>query len=801
MRVSLKWLRDYVDISLPTEEVARRLTSSVMEVGGIEHVGGQWQNIVVGEVVALAPHPNADRLRLVSIDLGGEQITVVSGAPNLEVGAKVPFARVGARLIDGKSGQPFQLEAAVIRGVRSEGMACSQKELGISDSHQVIMILPPEAPVGTPLAQLLGDTILDLEVPPNRPDCLSLIGVAREVAALTQQTLRLPSADYRESGPATDQLVSVEVAAPELCPRYCAALITGIIVAPSPRWLEERLIACGMRPINNIVDVTNYVLLEYGQPLHAFDFDRIRGRSIIVRRARDGEIMTTLDGVERNLGSDVLVIADAQGAMALAGVMGGADSEMTAQTTSVLLESANFDRVSIRGTSAKLRLRSESSLRFEKGLSPELPLPALRRAAQLVTELAGGEAAAGIVDVYPGKEAREPILLSAAHVRRLLGMELEIERLEEVLTSLGFDCRAADTPSELWCTAPYWRGDINLVADLVEEIARIIGYDSIPTTMPSGALPQRELDTGLALGEKVRDILVGCGLQEVITYSLTSLEMLSRVIAPSGHPGPAALRVANPMTAEQEYLRTTLRPGLLATLSFNQRHELGGIGLFEIGKIYLPRGKELPEEREMLAAVLCGPRLEAFWLGEAQLWDLFDVKGMVETLLSRLGVEGSFEAKEEANLHPGRAAEVVVGGTRVGVVGELHPKVAGAFDVSGAVYLIEIDLAELLPLSLKPRRYQALPRYPGTVRDIALVVDSGLAAQSLRRLIESFPLVAQVTLFDVYTGRQVAPGKKSLAYRIVYQSPTRTLTDEEVDESQRQILERLHRELGAALRT
>jgi phenylalanyl-tRNA synthetase beta chain len=799
MKVSLKWLKEYIDISLSPAELAQRLTMAGTEVKGWQVIGGNWENIVVGQIVAINPHPNADRLSLPTIDLGTERQTVVCGAPNLRLGDKVAFAHVGAQLIDGHSGQVFRLKAAKIRGVISSGMACSEKELGISDSHEVIMVLPTEAPIGTPLADYMGDVIFDLEITPNRPDCLSVIGIAREVAALTGQVLPLPEVSYEEAPPPIDRQISVEIVDPILCPRYCASLITGVKVAASPQWVQQRLLACGMRPINNIVDVTNYVMLEYGQPLHAFDYHRIRGKKIIVRRADDGETIVTLDGVRRVLSQDMLVIADQEEAVAIAGVMGGADSEVTDQTTAILLEGANFNPASIYYTGNTLNLPSEARLRFERGISPELTIPALKRATQLIIQLGGGKAAKGLVDVYPGKQEHKPILLSTGKVKSLLGVEFSLDQIIGALASLGFDCKPAD--SEVWVTAPYWRSDINVAEDLVEEVARIIGYDKIPATMLSEPVPRHNPEPILSLKREVRHSLMGYGFQEVITYSLTSLELLKKLL-PKPHPlEPPLLRVANPMTADQEYLRPNLRANLLAALSANRRHEAGSIRLFELGRVYLPQPKDLPNEPEVVCGLLSGPRFEESWHGGDEALDFFDAKGVVEGLLSRLGIEANFEPGVDESLHPGKQAAIVIDDNRLGVVGELHPKVAEAFELSGNVYLFEINLTALLPFTIGHKLFQPIPRFPATVRDIALVVDSRVAHRQVQDIIRGFPLVSQVVIFDVYTGGQLPLGKKSLAYRITFQSPSHTLTDEEVNEVLEQILGKLSRELGATLRT
>ena len=800
MKVSLKWLQEYVDVTLPPNDLASRLTMAGTEVKGVQVIGGRWEGVTVGQITAINPHPNADRLTLVTVDLGTEQPTVVCGAPNLRLGDKIAFAPVGAQLIDGYSGQVFHLKSAKIRGVVSSGMVCSEKELGISDSHEGILVLPSEAPVGIPLVDYSGDVILDLDITPNRPDCLSVIGIAREVAALTGQRVHLPEVSYEESAYPIDQQMSVEIAAPELCPRYCASLINGIKVAESPWWLQQRLLRYGMRPINNIVDVTNYVMLEYGQPLHAFNYNQIRGKKIIVRRATPGETMATLDGTERLLSGDMLVIADEVRAVAVAGVMGGADSEVTDETTSILLEAANFDPASIHHTGNALRLPSEARMRFERGISPELTLEALKRATQLIIEIAGGEVAQGLADVYPGRLDHKPIRLSTDRLKRLLGVEFDLEQVVGALTSLGFDCKAGASASEVWVTAPYWRSDIHQDVDLIEEVARIIGYDKIPVTLLGQPLPSQSPEPMFSLKQKVRCRLVGYGFQEVITYSLTSLERLSKLLPEPHSLEPFPLRMANPMTVEQEYLRPNLRANLLATLSSNRKHESGGIRLFELGKVYLPRLKDLPDEPEMLCGILSGSRLEESWHGGDGLFDFYDAKGVVEGLLCHLGVEVNFEGCSDARLHPNKQAAVIIAGNRLGVIGELHPKVLEAFEITDA-YLFEINLSQLLPFTVEHKIFQPIPRFPAVERDIALVVDAKVTHYSLQSIIKGFSLVAGVTIFDVYSGKQVPRGKKSLAYRLTFQSPTHTLTDNEVDKVQQQILSRLSHDLGATLRS
>jgi phenylalanyl-tRNA synthetase beta chain len=804
MRIPLKWLRDYVDIKFAPEELGEKLTMSGLEVKGIQTIGSTWDKVVIGEVTALNPHPNADRLKLATVDIGTEQVTTVCGAPNIELGQRVPFAYVGARLIDPHTEEAVQLKPVKIRGVASEGMVCSEKELGISDSHVGILVLPSEAPIGTPLGDYLGDVIFDFDVTPNRPDCLSVIGIVREIAALTDELPSLPNISYKETDEPVNSFASVNIAEPNLCPRYCASLITGIKIAPSPGWLQQRLNSCGMRPINNVVDVTNYVMLEYGQPLHAFDYHKLKGRQIIVRRAENAEAITTIDGTKRALNPDILVIADKEEAVAVAGIMGGLDSEVTEQTDTILLESANFNQATIRRGCSHLQFQSEASIRFDKGLNSELPLLPLERATQLLLELAGGRAAKGIIDVYPGKSEPKLISLTAREVGRLSGLKVNVDEMVKVLKALGFECDEDNSSSQISVSVPYWRSDVKCSADLVEEVVRIIGYEKIPITRLSSPLPQQKSKLSREakqsdLKDKLRDILTGFGFQEILTYSLVSLEKLQK-LSPKLELKIPPLKVANPMTREQEYLRTSMRAGLLSTLSHSQKFEQAGLRLFELGKVFLPRGKDLPEEKKMLCAVLSGPRAELSWQADKGPLDFFDAKGVVENLLKQLGLRATFNIGDDEILFPGRGADIIIEDDKVGIVGEVHLKVAQAFELSNAICLIEIDLDRLLTKVIWVKEYQPIPRFPNVTRDIALVIDGQVSYRTVENIIQSFPLVTEVTLFDLYQGKQIPEGKKSFAIRIIYQSFDHTLTDEEVDQTQEQMLDRLRQELGATLR-
>ncbi len=799
MKVPISWLREYVDIVLPVQELADRLTMAGLEVGDIEVVGGQWDNIVVSEIVAIKPHPNADRLRLATVDLGGRQQTVVCGAPNLTIGDKVPFAGLDATLYDSHSGERVRLKPAKIRGVASEGMVCSERELGISDSHEGIMVLPVEAEIGQPLAELLGDTILDIDLTPNRPDCMSVIGIAREVAALTGQKVHIPEIHYEEGQLPADSFASIEIVDPELCPRYCASILNDIEIGPSPQWMQQRLLACGMRPISNIVDVTNYVALEYGQPLHAFDLNYVTDNHIIVRRAHNGEKMATLDGIERQLNENMLVIADKKGAVAVAGIMGGESSEITGATKTVLLESANFNQVIIHEGSTSLKLATEASLRFEKGLSRELALLALRRATQLMIELCGATAARGIIDVYPGKEEPQTISLPYSEVKRLLGFEIASREIKQTLENLGFTCNEMDD-HEIAVTVPWWRTDVGCRADLVEEVLRMVGYDTLPATMLSTPIPEGEDNPLEGFRVKVREVMLSCGLQEVITYSMTNLDYLKRLSPDKTLVGPEPLKAANPMSREQEYMRTTLRPGVLAVLARNQRYQQKGIGFFEIGNAFIPRDDDLPQENEMLCVLAGGLQADMYWHSRGEAIDFYFIKGIAEALFRKLRLTADFVEVEDKSLLPGRAASIQVKDTGVGVIGELHPDVASAYDISDTAYLLELDLGKLMVLSEQGYLYQPITRFPGTIRDIALLVDEGASYEQIASLIKNVSLVKDVTLFDCYQGKQVPAGKKSLAFRLVYQNPERTLSDDEVDKVQKQLLKRLQKETGATLR-
>jgi phenylalanyl-tRNA synthetase beta chain len=654
--------------------------------------------------------------------------------------------------------------------------------------------------------------VLDIELTPNLGRCLSVIGVAREVAALTGQPLKLREPTMTAEGAPIDGQIALEIVDPDLCPRYSATLIRGIEIGPSPLWMQQRLRLAGMRPISSIVDITNYVMLEWGQPLHAFDHDTLRGREgedrpvIIVRRARESETLTTLDDVPRQLSTDMLLITDGGGPVAIAGVMGGLDTEISDTTTNVLLEAANFHNLNNRRASQTLKLHSEASLRFGRGLPPETTVIAARRATELMRQIAGGVIAQGVADAYPRPPRVKTIDFRPSEVKRLLGIDLPRERVVEALVALEFDCQPGTDPDSVRVTVPYYRLDVGIPADLVEEVARISGYEHIPETLLRDELPPQRRNPPLEGELRVRDILAACGLAEVITYSLTNLDSVARLDPDRKMPDPGTyVRLANPLTSEREFMRRTLKNTLLETLADNLRF-VKHAAIFEIARVYLPLpGQELPDEPRRLAVAMSGPRHAISWTGtlNGQL-DFFDLKGVVEALLDRLQLtDRTYEPAEAPTFQKGRAARLHVAGHEVGWLGEVHPVVRESFGLPAQrVCLAEFDLDALLAQVPDVHYYASLSRFPAVTRDLALVVDEALPAVQVRDAITRAggKLVQKVELFDVYRGEQVPPGKKSLAYALSYQAEDRTLTDDEVNRLQTRIEKKLKGQLGATLR-
>jgi phenylalanyl-tRNA synthetase beta chain len=833
MKVPLNWLRDYVDLTLPVPQLVERLTLAGLEVAGVrliglpppdglhvkaEDAGPVWQRdkIVIGQIVGVERHPNADRLTLPTVEYGGGQTKLlVTGAPNIKVGdkgQKVVVALAGSVLYDGHSEERVlkELKPSKIRGVPSDAMVCSYLELGISEEHEGIIILEDDAPVGTPLSDYMGDIVIELDVTPNLARALSMIGVAREVAALTGQSLRLPPHTMQAAGEAIDGQVKVAIEDSKLCARYAAALLKGVKVGPAPGWMQRRLTYAGMRPINNSVDVTNYVMLEWGQPLHAFDYDKLKERAggkaptIIVRPAKAGEKMKTLDGADRELKPENLLIADTKGPIAIAGVMGGADTEVSVATTNILLESANFDFVSVRRTMKALDLPSEASVRFSRGIHPETVKPAAERAAELMRQHASAAICKGLVDAYPAPLPPQVIALEMSEVRRSLGMDFPTAEAIRILRALEFQVEQTG-PQSLRVSAPPHRRDIQEgPADLIEDLVRIHGYDRLPATLLADELPEQRGNPALALEERVRDILVGAGLQEVITYSLTTPERET----PLGLPAMEYVRLLNPISSERVVMRHSVLAGILEVTAANLRHT-DAVRVFEIGPVYLPRaGERLPDEPMRLAFVLTGRRWPEFWsestAGPAATLDFFDLKGVIEALSGDLHLpDVSFRSASPSYLHPGKAAELLIQGQAVGTFGELHPRVAEAFGVSGRAILAgELDLATILARVPSRYTYTPVPRFPAALRDIAAIVEESITAERVVAEIRAAggDLLRGVRLFDLYRGESIPAGTKSLAYALTYQADDRTLTDKEVDRAHKKIEERLVHVLKAQVR-
>ena len=794
MRAPLAWLGDFVGIDVPVETLAEMLSLSGTKVESVDVPGGSVRGVVVAEVLDIRPHPNADNLTLVEVGTGGETERVVCGARNFEVGDRVPFATVGAELVG------MRVDERKIRGEASRGMLCSGAELGVSRDHSGILVLPADAGPGDDVGRLLGlgQPVLQLEITPNRPDCMGMIGIAREIAALLGSSLEVPPA-VPGAGAAKSSPVEVEVADPQGCPRYVARYLDGVSVAPSPAWLSARLLAAGVRPISNAVDVTNYVMLETGQPLHAFDARRVAERRIVVRKAADGEHLVTLDGVDRRMTAADLMIADPLRPLAIAGVMGGEGSEVDAGTHAVILESAYFDPASIGRTSRRHGVRTEASARFERGVDFEAQPYAAARAAQVIAELSGGESSPAVVDVYPAPIARRRVELRPGRTSAYLGYDIALEAQAGHLSSIGFGVRRV--PAGLVTEVPSWRPDIAREEDLIEEVARLAGFDKLPSTLPPGAAGG--LEPRQAAERRLKRTLVAHGVHEAWTPSFGNEAELDRLGLEPGHPARAMVALANPMSEDESMLRSTLLPGLLKCAARNLAHRVQGAALFEVARVYRPSDGRLPHEPLTLGAVLTGNRYHPGWRVPAPQWDFFAAKGVLETALAGLGCRSpGWSPVGVMPWHPTRAAEVSVGELELGTLGELHPDVCERFDVTPGTVALELSLEALLARS--PGRIKVVepPRFPPVYIDVALVVDADVPAGTVEvaAAYAGAPEVASLRLFDVYTGAQVPEGKKSLAFALELRAPDRTLTDEEAVAVRDRMVAALRDEVGAELR-
>lgn len=809
MRASIKWLKDYVEFDETPEKLADMLTMAGVPVEKIDYLGEGIENVVTGRIAEITVHPNADKLSVCKIDTGnGKTYTIVTGATNVCEGQIVPVALSGAKLPGG-----VEIGEANFRGVPSQGMLCSADELNMDskiispDLRNGIYILPAGTPLGIDAREAMGldDVVLEFELTPNRADCFSVIGLAREVAVLTGGTLKKPMLNLREEGKEkAGSLATVQIQEPGLCSRFAARILKDIKIGPSPVWLQKRIQAAGMRPINNVVDVTNFVMLEMGQPMHAYDYNLLAKHSIIVRRANPGERLTTLDGAKRELSADMLVISDAVQAVGIAGVMGGLATEVTANTQNVLLEAASFNGASIRRTSRALGLRSEASGRFERGIDTANIIRALDRAAKLLEDMGACVVCPDIVDNYPDVQLPRQFSFIPAAINTYLGIEVPQARMEDILKRLGFVVDSQ--PGKIQVTVPTWRGDVTGPADISEEIARINGYDSIPTTTPCGKYERGDQSYLQKIANKVKDTLEAGGFSEIMSFSFSHPAVFDKLHFAADSQLRQAIPIMNPITDEFPVLRTTLLGGIMENVARNLARKNDDLRLYELGAVYRPHSlplQELPEEPVMLCGALCGRRQDLAWNQTRDAVDFYDAKGAVELVLAKLGIDYVVTAGEYLAMHPGKTALFMKDGEIIGAVGEAHPKVLDAFDVNRKVYLFDLQVGQLVKHASLIGDYRPLPKFPAIARDLALIlpVDTPSAAVTDAIRESGGELLSDIRLFDVYTGEQVPAGAKSLAFSLVFRAADRTLTDDEVEKHYSSILKHLEGTLSAKLRT
>ncbi|WP_202708083.1 phenylalanine--tRNA ligase subunit beta [Sporosalibacterium faouarense] len=798
MLIPVKWLKEYVNIDgIDTKELADRLTMSGSHVDSIEEIDKGVNNVVVGKIEKIVSHPNADKLVITTIDVGEEKLQIVTGATNINEGDYVPVALVGAKLPNG-----MKIKKSKLRGEPSFGMLCSAEELGIDEGLIIkelkngIYILDKEYPLGQDIKEVMGlnSVVIDFEITPNRPDCLSIVGMARETAATLNRDLECPQIKIENEVDQIDQYVNgIEVKDEELCPRYYARVVKDIDVKPSPLWLRRKLAEAGVRPINNIVDITNYVMIELGQPLHAFDLENIKGKKVTVRRATGSEKIETLDDVERELNDSMLVIADNEKPIAVAGVMGGANSEVSEETKTILIESANFNGRSVRLTSRALGLRTDASSRYEKGLDSNLANEACNRVCQLIEEIGAGTVVAGNIDIYKSVAKEKVIDLRPFRVNNMLDIDLAADQMMETLNRLGLESKVNGENIEV--TVPTFRQDVEQEADLIEEIGRIYGFDKIPPVPLVGTLTKGEKSTARRIEDNITDILVGLGLNEITTYSFVSPKVYDKVNLPKGSLKRQYVEIMNPLGEDFSVMRTTLVPNMLEVLTRNYKYDVDRAWAFEIGNIFRPTSvpvKSLPYENKTLCIGMYGKV------------DYFDIKGIVDSMLKRLGITNQEYLREEnyVTFHPGRTANITKNNHVLGTIGEVHPDVLENYGMKERIYIAELDLEIIGILSNLERKYKELPKYPAISRDIALVLDKDILVKDIEKIIwdNGNKLVEGIELFDIYTGDQIPEGKKSVAYSITYRSLDKTLTDEEIAKVHDPIVKALKENLNAELR-
>jgi phenylalanyl-tRNA synthetase beta chain len=806
MKVSLSWLKDYVPIEMDPSDLAEALTMVGLEVESVSDRYSYLDTVYVGRIEEIAPHPNAGKLHLCQVETGEGKVSVVCGAPNTQIGMLSAIALPGTEFPEG-----FVLEKSVIRGQASEGMLCSEGELGLGEDRSGIMALDPSLAVGDKLASALGlwDTVFEIEITPNRPDCLSVIGVAREIAAIQKVGLTYPDFKLVDRGDDIVKRTSVKIEAPDHCPRYVARLIEDIKIQPSPFWLQERLLSVGQRPINNIVDVTNFVLMETGQPLHAFDFDFLAENRIVVRTADKGETFVTLDQKERVLDAEMLMICDGQKAVAVGGIMGGLNSEIEDSTTRVLLESAYFNAVSVRRTSKRLGLSTDASYRFERGVDPAGQIAAANRAAKLMAELGGGRLISGLIDEHPNPQPLKSLKLSVKNTNRLLGTQMQRREIANLLKSIEFNVEKKGSKKEtdfLTVTPPSFRVDISRPEDLMEEVARLSGYNHIPTTFPAMPATGRPYQKKIDVRDRTRRLMAGFGFHETTNYSFMHQKFADRLRLKADDPRRQRVDILNPLTEDQAAMRTSLVPGLLQTVHYNFSQQVKNLKIFEIGKIFINETPpQLPREPEILAGLWTGLRHAVSWHDQASVCDFYDIKGVAEGLLKALQIDDvqftRLPENECTYTRPGHTAQILSNDKLLGLVGEIHPEVLANYDLKQPAFLFELHFDQLLPLIKDTKQYRPIPKFPAIFRDITIIVDSDIETQKIiaegykqaEALVESFNLVS------VFEGKPIAEDKKSVSLRVTYRSPDKTLQDEDVTPIHQSIADRLVRAFKAGL--
>ncbi|AGB41972.1 phenylalanyl-tRNA synthetase, beta subunit [Halobacteroides halobius DSM 5150] len=798
MKVSYNWLQDYIDFDYSPEKLAKKLTMAGLEVEAIKYQGSAIEDIIVGEILEIKEHKNADKLSVCKVNVGDKNLQIVCGANNMKEGDKVPVAPVGTTMPEG-----MKIEEVKLRGVQSRGMMCSTNELDLPDDGvDGLFILEEDMSIGNKLTDELdlNDVIIEFDLTPNYSHCLSMIGVAREIAAITGNKLQYPKPKLEEIEEKIEDWINIRIEDEDLAPRYAGRIITDIKVKESPRWLKRKLEAVGIRPTNNVVDVTNFILMELGLPLHAFDYNQLAEQQIVIRRAKQDEKLVTLDDQERDLDPEMLVIADANKPVCIAGVMGGANSEVTEKTTTIFLEGANFSPSSIRKTSRKLGIHSDASHRFERGVDINLVELALNRAAELIAQLGNGKVIKGITDIYPKTVEKEKLLLDPQQVRKVLGLKIAKSNIKDLLERLHFSVE--DQGVNLLVEVPTYRVDIKQEIDLIEEVARLYGYDKIEPVNPKAKVSQGKKTWAQKVEDKTRNIISALGLFEVQNYSFVNQDAFDQLGLAKDNVLRNVVKLNNPVSEEHTVMRTTLVPGLLNNVALNVSRKVDQVKIFELGKVFLPQdNKRLPNEKFKLSAAVLDESLEEKW--ELNAPGFFYLKGVLEDYFINLGIENlKLSADEVTYLHPGRTAEIKVANQRIGYIGEVHPDVQENYNLDTRVTIFELDFNAIVKLTDSQRAYSQLPKYPALKRDIALVVKEGITHQEIEDLIEQVggAIIESVELFDLYQGEQIPNGYKSLAYSLSYRVTDRTLTDKEVNKVQEQIEEELDNKLEAKIR-